>query len=187
MKAAKLALDTGQIEASIKAYQWLLEHMPADSGVTVMDPSVNNKKIDSGPKGPQIKIGIALGGISQPKQLPDTTVIDVLPDVTEEPCQTSKNVTPPLPVSTSSPQTPTPVPTVVEPPSSLTAKSSTARRKNKQNITPESSPTSSSGAVEAQVSPSVADGTPTCAPSPTPASNTVFSVGPIQNSKNRIS
>ncbi len=118
-RAIKLGLDTGQIEHALKSIQWGLEHMGRENGVGVVDSSVNTKTVDVGPKGPQIQIGIALGGI-KPKALPsDTTVIDVLPDVTEEPClpQPLNAVSPQIPTTTSQPE-PQTAPTVNEPPSS---------------------------------------------------------------------
>ncbi len=77
MKIARDAMSKGDFETANKCVDWLLEHMPKSEGVTVIDPSIDKAIAkDSGPKGPQIQIGIALGGVNQ-KALPSSPVIDV--------------------------------------------------------------------------------------------------------------
>jgi len=89
-KVARQAMDTGDHEAAIDALKWLGEHMPDEEGITMIDSSIDSKlKADMGPKGPQIQMSIQLGGMPPIQSLPPaTTVIDVLPDVIEESCQT---------------------------------------------------------------------------------------------------
>ena len=60
----------------------LLDHTPADEGGDrVIDSSASkpSKALEQGPAGPAIQIGIALGGIRTPKELPSVEVIDVSP------------------------------------------------------------------------------------------------------------
>jgi hypothetical protein len=68
------ARDAGEHEVAVKALQWLIDHMPADEdGDRMVDQSVDKKQetIQQGPVGPAIKIGIAVGGLTQnQKSLP---------------------------------------------------------------------------------------------------------------------
>jgi hypothetical protein len=61
--ALKMATAAGQYEAAIKGYTWLHSHIPADEdGTRVVDQDIDKpKQVDSGSKGPQIQIGIAMG------------------------------------------------------------------------------------------------------------------------------
>ena len=81
MENAKKAQDAGDYETAAKQLQWLLEHMPSDEGVKVIDQSVDKKVIAEGPKntGPMIQIGIQMGGTKKPAELPvaRAEVIDV--------------------------------------------------------------------------------------------------------------
>lgn len=82
MDVAARAKDAGDYETAQKALQWLIEHLPADSdGVTFVDTSIDKQKQigDGKSSTPQIQIGIQVGGINTPKQLPQVTseVIDV--------------------------------------------------------------------------------------------------------------
>jgi hypothetical protein len=73
------SLAGGDFETAMKANQFLLEHMPEDEGVKVLDISVDKPKQVEGKTGPQISIGFALGGIPQSQPaLPaaDVKVID---------------------------------------------------------------------------------------------------------------
>lgn len=65
------AADEGKIEAALQASQWLIEHMPAgNDGERMIDASAAKvKEIASGPSGPTIQIGIALGPGIKPKEL----------------------------------------------------------------------------------------------------------------------
>lgn len=79
---AKAARDAGEFEAAGKMYWNLIEHMPSDNpNERIVDTSVDRvpKQVDSKPSGPVIKIGLALGGLPQQKQLEKKTVevIDV--------------------------------------------------------------------------------------------------------------
>lgn len=79
MTIIQLAIQKGDLETALKAVQWLHEHMPRGAGDTMVDISVDKpKQIEAGPRGPQVNIGFALGGIKEPKALPTVTV-DVQP------------------------------------------------------------------------------------------------------------
>lgn len=78
IKIARDAMAIGNFEVANKCVDWLLEHMPKEGGITVVDRSIDIKDSEkTGPKGPQIQIGIALGGVNAPKSLPPSPVIDV--------------------------------------------------------------------------------------------------------------
>lgn len=75
------ARAAGNFDVAAKSLQWLIEHMPKEEGQSVIDSSASKpKEIDSGPKRPSIQIGIALGGITGNKELPQASVIDITPD-----------------------------------------------------------------------------------------------------------
>lgn len=74
------ALAAQQFEVAAKANQWLIEHMPSDEGVSMIDGSVDKPKQIEGKTGPQINIGFQLGGVSEQKKLPEP-VIDVEPEL----------------------------------------------------------------------------------------------------------
>lgn len=70
------ALEDGNHEVAAKAIQWGLSHMPAEEGVTVLDADIDiPKQVEAG-SGPRIQIGIALGGLSPMKALPEAPAID---------------------------------------------------------------------------------------------------------------
>lgn len=76
------AEDAGQFDVAMEHARWLVEHMPAgEAGERMIDSSAAKPKEIEGPKGPQIQIGIALGGMKPPTtvQLPVADVIDVTP------------------------------------------------------------------------------------------------------------
>ena len=73
----KMAAASGEYEAALKGYQWLLDHVPAEDGQRLIDRSVDKDAIDTGgPRGPQIQIGIRLGGVQTPKELPEVIELD---------------------------------------------------------------------------------------------------------------
>lgn len=79
LDVAVKAKDAGDYETAYKSLQWLMEHMPQDEdGKGVVDTSVDKQKQiadTSKPTGPQIQIGIAVGGIGhKQKALPQVTV-----------------------------------------------------------------------------------------------------------------
>lgn len=81
LKLIMEAVNKGDIESALKANQWLMEHMPAEDGVRLIDPSAAKpKELETGPRGPAIQIGIQLGGVNVPKQLAPINVIDIDPD-----------------------------------------------------------------------------------------------------------
>lgn len=81
LKLIMEAVNKGEIEAALDANQWLMEHMPNEDGDRMIDPSGAKapKEVETGPKGPTIQIGIALGGVGT-KQLPSANIIDITPD-----------------------------------------------------------------------------------------------------------
>lgn len=71
-------------EVAAETLKWLYEHLPSDAeGNRVIDSSAAKVKEIEAPKGPQIAIGIQLGGMS-PRYLPpsETQVIDATIDPT---------------------------------------------------------------------------------------------------------
>lgn len=79
MTIVHMAMEKGDLETALKAVQWLHEHMPRGAGDSMIDISIDKpKQIEAGPRGPQVNIGFALGGINEPKALP-TVTIDVEP------------------------------------------------------------------------------------------------------------
>lgn len=66
------ARASGDYETAAKSLQWLIEHMPNEEGERMIEVSVD-KKIEekqTGPVGPAIQIGIAVGGLGQ-RSLPN--------------------------------------------------------------------------------------------------------------------
>ena len=77
------AAAAGEFEAALKAHQWLMDHIPADSGERVFDGSIDKvKQIDDGPRGPVINIGLKIGGIDtagpNPKQIAPKSTTQVI-------------------------------------------------------------------------------------------------------------
>lgn len=83
---AKQAKASGDYESAYKALQWLIDHIPAEEdGTRVVDRSQDKIAITDGSRsnGPQINVGIMVGGVGgKKKELPMITaqVIDVKPD-----------------------------------------------------------------------------------------------------------
>lgn len=59
----KDAIVHGHFEVALDNMKWLMEHMPADDGVKMLDGSVDKQATQLGPAMPTINIGFALGGI----------------------------------------------------------------------------------------------------------------------------
>lgn len=73
--AAKAA-DAGEFAVAEKVLWNLIEHMPAEEGEHLIDPSAAKSNQTNLPMQPSIKIGIALGGIKDDtKALPEVTEI----------------------------------------------------------------------------------------------------------------
>lgn len=72
MKSIVQAIADGEYAAAQQGLQWLMEHMPADEdGVKMIDQNIDKPKVDSGKNnGPQINIGVQLGGLSPRQALP---------------------------------------------------------------------------------------------------------------------
>lgn len=77
------AVAQGKPEVAEKILWNLIDSMPKEDGVGIVDSSASKpvvKEITSGPVAPTIQIGVVLGGMRpEPLQLPATTVIDVTP------------------------------------------------------------------------------------------------------------
>lgn len=66
-------------EVAAETLKWLYDHIPSDGdGIRVIDTSVDKVKELETNKGPQIAIGISLGGMNH-TQLPEAKIIDVSP------------------------------------------------------------------------------------------------------------
>ena len=79
LRIAKEALEARDYEAADECINFLLLHSPVHEGVTVLTRSIDSANpVDLSPKGPQIQIGIQLGGMNKPKELlPSVSVIDI--------------------------------------------------------------------------------------------------------------
>lgn len=85
MRLAGMAAANGQFEVAEKIYRYILDHTVDDDDTPLLGPSVDKpKQVESGPKGPAITIGVAIGGLGQPKALPEAPAIEVI-DVRTEP------------------------------------------------------------------------------------------------------
>ena len=80
IKNAKDAIADGEREIASNSLKWLIEHIPAQDGVTLIARGIDQGKPDEGNKGPVVQIGIQLGGVT-PKELPPA--VEVI-DITEE-------------------------------------------------------------------------------------------------------
>lgn len=81
IETAKAAREAGEFEAAGKMYWNLIEHMPADNpNERMVDTSVDKqpKQVDNKASGPTIKIGLALGGLPQHKQLTAAKHVEVV-------------------------------------------------------------------------------------------------------------
>ena len=77
MDAIDMAAASGKYEEALKAYQWLLDHVPAEDGARIFDSSSDKVQVgDSGPKGPVINIGFALGNKAPTKIIEASKVPD---------------------------------------------------------------------------------------------------------------
>lgn len=72
------AMAAGEFEVADNAVNWLLSHMPSVDGMTAVSQDIDAHKQIEGPKGTQINIGFAIGGVTKPKELAPTT-IDINP------------------------------------------------------------------------------------------------------------
>ena len=75
--AIKLAISSGKYEEGLKAYQWLLDHIPGENGERIFEASSDKPHPVEGQKGPLIQIGFKLGGVDElPKITQGEVVID---------------------------------------------------------------------------------------------------------------
>lgn len=72
IEIVKRGLETGKLDVAASANQWLLEHMPEEDGVKVIDVSIDKPRQVEGHAAPSISIGFAIGGMKplEPKALP---------------------------------------------------------------------------------------------------------------------
>lgn len=75
----KDAIEAQDFDTAQKGLQYLLMHMPKDDdGTTLLEPSVDNTPSkEKGSSGPTIKIGVMLGGVNRPPELPPAIDVDV--------------------------------------------------------------------------------------------------------------
>ena len=83
VKIIQEAIAIGDLETASKANQWLIEHMPEQDGVRMIDVSIDKPKEET--KGQStINIGFRLGGMSEPVARPaakvEIDIIDVDPE-----------------------------------------------------------------------------------------------------------
>lgn len=80
LRAIDMWIAAGEAEVANDAMQYLIEHMPREEGVGVIDESAAKPRqvVESGHKGPVIQIGVKVGGSE--KALPEPIVIDVKPE-----------------------------------------------------------------------------------------------------------
>lgn len=79
MTTIQLAVAAGDFESALKAQQWLIDHLPAEDGQRLLDISVDKVAQVEGPKGPQIQISVALGGLPKPQPQLQEPAIDITP------------------------------------------------------------------------------------------------------------
>ena len=84
MALALEAKEKGDFETSAKILWNLMEHMPNEEGTTLIDQSAAKPKQIEGSTGPQIQIGIAMGGLPKYKELPEAQIIDITPVRSDE-------------------------------------------------------------------------------------------------------
>jgi len=79
MAAIDMAAASGKYEEALKAYQWLLDHVPAEDGERIFDGSSDKVTVvDNTPRGPLVQlVGIRLGGVGNKKELPEADIIEV--------------------------------------------------------------------------------------------------------------
>lgn len=81
LELSKKAEDSGDYATAIESLQWLISRLPSDvRGLKVIDPHIDKQQVQERPTGPQVNIGIQLGGVNSAtqKRLPK-------PIVTSEP------------------------------------------------------------------------------------------------------
>ena len=74
--AIKLAISSGKYEEGLKAYQWLLDHIPGDNGERIFEASSDKPHPVEGQKGPLIQIGFKLGGVNEIPKITQGVVIE---------------------------------------------------------------------------------------------------------------
>lgn len=80
MEIIQAAIDKGDLEVAASEVRWLTEHMPkGDDNERMIDESAAKPKQIEAPRGPQVNIGFALGGIAESRVLPPAVTIEVEP------------------------------------------------------------------------------------------------------------
>lgn len=72
------AIAHNDFETAAKHTQWLLEHMAAEDGERIIDPSAAKVKEIEGTRGPMIQIGIALTTPKTPLALPSSIDAEII-------------------------------------------------------------------------------------------------------------
>jgi hypothetical protein len=86
----KQAAASGDYESAIKGYQHIMDHMPAEDGERLIDISVDKVPLDvKGNGGPQVQIGIAIGGLNGQQQLPSPTPEVIVIEPSKDPASNS--------------------------------------------------------------------------------------------------
>ena len=75
--AIKMAVASGKYDEALRAYQWLLDHVPNEKGERIFDSGSDKQQIQEGPKGPVIQIGISMPSTNPP--LLESAVVDAKP------------------------------------------------------------------------------------------------------------
>jgi hypothetical protein len=77
IEIVKRGLETGKLDVAASANQWLLEHMPEEEGVKVIDVSIDKPRQVEGHAAPSISIGFAIGGMKPQAALPAPPKVEV--------------------------------------------------------------------------------------------------------------
>lgn len=89
IKIIDQAAAAGDFETADKALRFLLDHIPAEEGERVLDPSVDKPTEGrSMGGGPQVQIGLVIGGLEPKQLLPQAEVITIEP-VSKDPTSNS--------------------------------------------------------------------------------------------------
>ncbi len=81
-KIIKDAMKAEKFEVAASANQWMIEHLPSEDGVTILDQGIDKPKVVEAKTGPSINIGFALGGMPQ-KALPAVVEVDIPESIDE--------------------------------------------------------------------------------------------------------
>lgn len=82
MEIIRLAKENKDFDVAAKELRWLIEHMADEEGTRIVEQSVDKKQqpAEQTQKGPNIQIGIAVGGLGGKKELPKPIEVEILND-----------------------------------------------------------------------------------------------------------